>query len=454
MTHEAVSSAGRDLLAVGAETVPGRTGFRDRFAGLARRYAHVSWALADQALVSGCSFATGILAARALGVTEFGRFTLAWLVVLCVATLQHAAINAPMMSIGPKQSLAEAPAYYGAVVVQEGAMVALSFVAVYCGTVAAAALFPQWYVGELALPLAAVAGLWHLQDFVRRTLFSRGRATRAMLNDAISYGGQVTLLAWVARDSATHVDTGGVLWIMAGTCGLAVAHGAAAMAPLVWSRVAVRAVLARHRRFAAPLVASAVLAWPCNSLVFVIAGAVFGPAAVGGMRAAQNLMGVSHVLLLSLENFALKVAARRLVQGGIAEMLRYFHRLGAASVLAMAAMALAIVLPREFWMALVFGVEYASFADLLLWFGGVYLLWVVAAVLVLALRTMERTGPILAAFGASGIALLVAAYPMAVAFGLPGLMAVWVGNQAVLAFFLYCGLRATPTATDVPNAGG
>ncbi len=79
-------------------------------ARLLARYSHVNWALADQTMVSGVNFLTGILLARYLGVEEFGRFTLAWMAVLFVNGIQHAAINSPMMSIGPKQPEAEAPA--------------------------------------------------------------------------------------------------------------------------------------------------------------------------------------------------------------------------------------------------------------------------------------------------------------------------------------------------------
>jgi len=41
---------------------------------LACSYSHVNWALADQAMVSGSNFITGILLARTLGIAEFGRF--------------------------------------------------------------------------------------------------------------------------------------------------------------------------------------------------------------------------------------------------------------------------------------------------------------------------------------------------------------------------------------------
>ncbi len=52
------------------------------------RYSYLNWALADQTMVSGVNFMTGILIARYLGVTEFGRFTLVWMAVLFVNSLQ------------------------------------------------------------------------------------------------------------------------------------------------------------------------------------------------------------------------------------------------------------------------------------------------------------------------------------------------------------------------------
>jgi hypothetical protein len=38
--------------------------------------------------------------ARYLGVEEFGRFTLVWMSVLFVNSIQHSAINSPMMAVG------------------------------------------------------------------------------------------------------------------------------------------------------------------------------------------------------------------------------------------------------------------------------------------------------------------------------------------------------------------
>src|SRR3546814_7993993 len=75
----------------------------------------LSWALADQVMVSGSNFLMTVFLARYLGLEEFGRFALAWMAVLFAAGIHYALVAAPMMSIGPKQIEADRPAYFGAV---------------------------------------------------------------------------------------------------------------------------------------------------------------------------------------------------------------------------------------------------------------------------------------------------------------------------------------------------
>src|SRR3546814_10183528 len=64
----------------------------------------LSWALADQVMVSGSNFLMTVFLARYLGLEEFGRFALAWMAVLFAAGIHYALVAAPMMSIGPKRS--------------------------------------------------------------------------------------------------------------------------------------------------------------------------------------------------------------------------------------------------------------------------------------------------------------------------------------------------------------
>ncbi|MCG8391989.1 MAG: hypothetical protein MI745_02810, partial [Pseudomonadales bacterium] len=92
-----------------------------------RAYSHVNWALMDQGVISGVNFLSGILLARFLGIVEFGIFTIAWLVIEFLQSMQHSLIVAPMMSIAPKYSAEERPAYMGAVIVHQVCFSVLAF---------------------------------------------------------------------------------------------------------------------------------------------------------------------------------------------------------------------------------------------------------------------------------------------------------------------------------------
>ena len=86
---------------------------------LHQTYRDTNWALVDQGVVSGVNFLTMVLLARMLGVEQFGKFSIAWLVLLFFKSIQAALVVAPMMSIGPKQRDDEQALYYGAVILQQ-----------------------------------------------------------------------------------------------------------------------------------------------------------------------------------------------------------------------------------------------------------------------------------------------------------------------------------------------
>ena len=135
-----------------------------------------TWALADQALVSGANFLTFVVLARALGVSGFGVFTLSWAVVLLANTLQMALIISPMMSIGPKQDSGSRFRYFGAVTAQEVSFVLFSFCLILAGLKALAFFRPLWGAETLALPLATATATYLAQDYCRRYFFTIGRS--------------------------------------------------------------------------------------------------------------------------------------------------------------------------------------------------------------------------------------------------------------------------------------
>jgi len=147
------------------------TGLVQRIQSLWRRYSHVNWALADQALISGINFAMGILLARFMGIEEFGLFAMAWLFIEFAGIFQQAIIVMPMMSIGPKQTKADMAGYLGATVLQQFAFLAVVIVCLTAGTFILRRVSPNIDLTQLLLPLAAAAcAARHKRSSLGRTL--------------------------------------------------------------------------------------------------------------------------------------------------------------------------------------------------------------------------------------------------------------------------------------------
>ena len=384
------------------------------------RYSHQHWALADQGMVSGVNFLTGLLLARYLGLEEFGRFTLAWMAVLFVNSIQHAAISAPMMSIGPKQPEAEAPAYYGAVMAQQLALGFLAFVLVWIGVSFSAVIFPEWRVASLAWPVAWAAITHQFQDFLRRYFFIRGRSRVAFANDAIRYLGQIAVLIWIFSHFRDAMDSTKVLWLIALTAAVAIAFGMISVERIDIDTRKIRTTTSRHWRFSKWLTASALLQWTTGNLFIIAAGALLGASAVGALKAAQNLMGVVHILFMGLENIVPARAARHFHEGGKNALYGYLKRVtllgGGATAVAAAVAASA----PDFWLGLVFGDQYIDYGYLLRWWAVINLVGFLDVPLRSGLRAIEDTRSIFRAHLWGTLFSLVAVYPMVDSFGLVG----------------------------------
>lgn len=389
----------------------------------------LNWALADQALVSGANFLTGIALARLLGIEGFGRFALALMAVQLVAAVEYAAIAAPMMAVAPKRAPAAAPAYFAAVCAQQGLVALLAGAAVAVAAWGAAGLTPDLALDGLAGPLVAATVAVPCQDFVRRVLFVRGHGGAAALADGVRYLGP--LAAFPALAAVGRLSPASALLALAVFAALATALGGAALGPLRWRRRAFAPAARRHWRSAKWLAPSAVVQWLSGNAFFVAAGALLGPAAVGGLKAAQTLMGVTHVVLQGLENVVPVAAARRLHRAGKAALGTFTLRVTLAVVAATAAIAGVAAAAPGFWLALVFGPAYDAYAESLRWFALVYVAIAAGFPLRAALRALETTRVIFLAHAAAAAFAVLAAPPLVAVAGPLG--AVWGLLAATLA---------------------
>ena len=410
-------------------------------ARLFSRYSQINWALADQAVISGVNFLTGILLARYLGLEGFGQFTLAWMAVLFVNALQHATIIAPMMSIGPKQPAAELPAYYGAVIVQQVVFSLCGFVVLFAAIEASPLVFPDWGLGGLGLPLASAAVAFQCQDFLRRYLFTRGRAAQAFVNDGLRYLGQLAILSWLFLSFPERRESESALWVIAGTAAAATFYGVFLIERVTWAPGAFRATAARHWRFSRWLAGSAVMQWVTANLFLLAAGALLGTAAVGALRAAQTLLGPCNILFQGLENVVPARAAWHFQDGGKAALVGYMKKVGLVFGLVTAAIAAVAAAAPDFWLGLAYGDEYVGYGYLVRWYAVMYVVALITLPLRAGLRAIEHTQAIFWGYLWVTLFSILFAYPLILYFDLPGVVIGMLLVYVILITAFLHGLR-------------
>lgn len=404
-----------------------------------RRYSHINWALADQVMVSGVNFLTGFLLARYLGIQEYGRFTLAWMAVQFVNSLQMAMIITPMMSIGSKQTEEEAPAYYAAVLTQQLAFAGLSFLLLLLGIKASTLFFPQWQMQHLAFPLAFAASAYQIQDFLRRYFFTRGIPSAAFAIDTASYLGQLGLLILLFK--TTKLNSNDVLWVISGTSAVAAGLGVFGLGQIEFNCNNVRSVINRHWHFAKWMTGSALMQWASGNIFIVGAGTILGASAVGAMKASQNIIGVTHILFQAFENIVPAQAGRHFRNGGVKALVTYLSKVAKVGGLVTGSIALLVAALPQLWLVSLYGPDYKDYGFVLQWYAAIYLLVFLCLPMYAGLRAQEHTQPVFWSYATAAIFSLALFIPIINTFGLTGVMAGIFSSYLILVINLTFSLR-------------
>lgn len=402
--------------------------------------------LLDQIMVSGSNFLIGILLTRWLGLEEYGVFALAWLGLQLASGLQLNFVLKPMMSLAPKMEAA-ARRQYLAETQSLNLLITLlltlfGLLVIGLGDV----FFPAQSLDTLfpILPLAIMAFLF--QDYYRRLFFIRGTIWLALCLDGIAYLGMIggvgaTYLWGELRVSVAY----GIIFICFLAAGLL---GYIWAGRSGWKGQALPGLLQKHWRFSSWLVGTTLLQFFGSNFFLVAAGALLGSAAVGALRIAQNLMGLTHVLFQAMENVVPIKAAQALQQDGVKGMIRYLKLITAKSGFLIGLILLAVALAAAPLISLVYGDEFIQYDYLLIGYCGFYAILFPGYPLRYALRSVEYTQPIFWAYVLSAGFSLAAAYPMVRQWELMGVVYGLIITQVIMQACYVLMLRRRLTAVS------
>lgn len=333
-----------------------------------------NWVLADQIIVSGSKFASGILVARFLGPDMFGCFVLMQIAQLYANGCQNALVISPMMVGAPRLGGSERDHYLSGMFALQtilSLVTAVVLLLLACGW--------RWLSPHASLELTQASRLsslvaamvsFQFQDWQRRCFFATGHARGAFVIDAINY--LLLLLMIGAACVAGRLSVSAVFWIMAVSSSASFLAGHAVNRVRPDLRHGLDA-LRREVKACCDYLLSWQIMWLGTQGAFLIGTGFLGPQAIGGIRATQNMMGPFTALFQALDNVVPVHAAQRYQTGGIRAAVTYLRSVSARGAVVLVPVVGLIAVFGEPLTRLMYGERYVAFASLIRW-QGVYVL--------------------------------------------------------------------------------
>lgn len=379
------------------------------------------FALADQALVSGSNFLLGVFLARFLGIDQYGIFAILWLVVLFALSFHQAAISKPMLSFLPQKTGKSKQIYIqGLNASQFFLSILLLLLAFAEYTMAWSRYFLEDYYSFVPLILAITALQIH-HDFYRKLGFAQSQFIKILSLDIILYG--IPLVGILLLFFFDILNLTNTLYCILGANTLSVLVGVFQNEFPVFNKESIQTVFEAHYSFSKWLVGTALLQWLSGNFFILTGATLLGAVAIGAIRICQNIMGLSHVLFLLMENLIPVQAAKHFQTGGSQAAISYLLKITYQTGIPFLGLMITLSFSAPYLIDFIYGETYIPYSYIIIVFSIMYLFVFISNPLRFALRTLGDTKPIFMAYVASTIFSLLAAYPFLEYWGLNGLLA-------------------------------
>ena len=402
--------------------------------------------------VSGANFIVGILLARYLGIEEFGRFSICWIVILFFSNIQYSLVTSPMLTIGPKKERSASVYYFGGAATIQILLIVCSSLLTWTLLMLVAVFRPSWSVNELALPLAATTAAFQAQEFLRRYFFTIDRGATAITVDVVRYAGQVLAIVWLF--STATLGVGEVFWATAIVSTLSTLVGLPLVGEIRWSKAKFLLATKRHWRFGKWTTGATFLQWTSSQFYYVVAASMFGATIVGALRASHNLLGFVNVIMLGIDNYVAPKASRAYESSGPKLALKFIRQLSALFAVPVILTTVGIIIYAPEILEFVFGQEYREYSVLLTWIGMSYIIMYLRLPLRTILRMFEETRGMFHASLSATLISLIGFYPLVQALGWSGLGVGLLLSQLVavstLVLAVTASIRAIESTRTVP----
>ena len=342
----------------------------------------------DQCVSSGSNFAVGVVVARLAGASGLGAYALAYASWLLVAAMHRALVTDPMAIMGDARDPVMAKANVRKGFASEVAL------GVSCGAVIALLGLALLFAGQRSFGISQLAvAPWItfllLQDYWRWIGFMQAKPGKALANDVVFDLVQIAGFAFLL---VAHIHS---IPLVIAAWGLGAVGGAlfgvfefrvmpSFRGGLQWLRA--KWPVSRW------LAGTSASGWGLSQVQGILTAALLGPAALGGLKAAQGLVsGPAFVLVQAGGSLGLPEASRSYDKHGWAGLNRVSRLITVAGMASVGLVFAAVLLFGRFLLGLLYGHQFAQYEPTALILAVAYIFTSCCLGAILELKIVKRT---------------------------------------------------------------
>jgi O-antigen/teichoic acid export membrane protein len=387
---------------------------------LRQRIPPSSLGFLDQAMISASNFLLMAYLARQLGPTNFGTFSLTFLSLMVVGNIQASLVTQPHNVLGAALDEDEYASYTHSTTM--GQLWLAGGISLVLGCAAASLIMMgNHHQGQLVLAFSALSFGWQMQEYFKRTFYTRLAYHKAIVADLLPYVGQViaiVMLDYLGKLSVTSAMLG-MATVFFGGALVGAVIGRSQIRPRGYLHTICGDIIA-NLRFGQWLLGAAIAYLIAGQLYPVLAAGFVSLAAMGGIRTAQNLVAPTNILNKTVSSIAPAQATLAYRSGGVRDLRAYMIRIGVPGTLGLSAFLLLVSIFAGPIITLLVGDEYREYAWLVTFLSLSYLLEFLATLGSVALRSLDEVRVIMIAECISAAIVLTAGTFAVWKFGLAG----------------------------------
>jgi O-antigen/teichoic acid export membrane protein len=391
--------------------------------------------LLDQALVSGYNFTLAIGLTAWLGLDKYGEFVLMWMAVIFCSSLHQQLIIAPMQAYGVNTNKVARQEFYGSLLYQQ--ILFSLFVGLGLWGFMRLTPYGQGFSEQhVSWLLPSVASLYLMADYFRKRFIVLQSTHKAFLFDLVVYASQFCLIYYRVSVQG-DIGLEPILTSMFQGLSLGVFLGLYFHEYLTCDIPVFVKQCKTHFQFSKWLLGTAITQWFAGNWFVVLSGVLLGPAAIGAIRIAQNILGLFHIPFLAIESYIPSKFMLVFQKVGISSFKKHFGKILISGLGLISICLLVLSVFSEEVIRLIYGSEFIHLSYVVQIFCVLYVFVFSGTLLRIYLRTVEKTQFIFLGYILNLLFAILCAEYFIIHWGIYGVLAGLISSQIIMLLTMF-----------------